>query len=376
MKIKPEKKVLKLEPTTVDLISEDIQEFLTVLGTQKKNLLAARLTMENILLDFMDHFGSDAEVTYVENNFLGKPYISISVEGEEFNPLEKDGDDEFGNWSSSLISNSDFTPIYSYEKGVNVITMRFSKKELNPIFKLLIAIVLASIVSLLKFSLPQSTMDYIVSDILGPINETFLGLMETFEVPLVFLSITCGIIGIGDSNVFGKIGRKMVIRFVGVIFVITAVAGFLFTLIFYRAGSTTEGSMAIKGGFKMILDIIPNGVLEPFVSGNTLQVAFVAIVIGVTLIILGTQVKTLQTIINESNRIIVYVTGYISKFLPGFIFFIILNIIWSGNLSRYLKMWKLFAAYIAVVIVIFVFCLFLVSFEEHVSVKIMIKKML
>ena len=120
MKIKPEKKVLKLEPITVDLISEDIQEFLTVLGTQKKNLLAARLTMENILLDFMDHFGSDAEVTYVENNFLGKPYISISVEGEEFNPLEKDGDDEFGNWSNAIFQNADYSPSYSFDKGVGL----------------------------------------------------------------------------------------------------------------------------------------------------------------------------------------------------------------------------------------------------------------
>ena len=38
-----------------------------------------------------------------------------------------------------------------------------------------------------------------------PLNDTFLGLMATVELPLLFFSVVCGILGIGNSAVFGKI---------------------------------------------------------------------------------------------------------------------------------------------------------------------------
>ena len=376
MKIKPEKKQFKLEPAAIDEISEDLQEFLQAIGTQKKNLLAARLAIEDILLDFMEKFGNDADLIYTENKFLGKPYITINVKGEEFNPLEKDDEGEFGNWSSSLIASSDFTPVYSYEKGTNTITMRFSKKSMNPIFLLVIAIVSAFLVSLIRFALPKATMDYILTDIINPLNEAFLGLMGTFEVPLIFLSITCGIMGIGDSSIFGKIGRKMILRFIGLVLAVTTVSGLIFGLLFLRINNDAGAEYNISGGFKMVLDIIPHGILEPFTSGNTMQAAFVAIVFGVTLVVLGKNVKSIQNIANESHMIITHLTGLVSKILPLFIFIIMLNIIWSGNIGVYLKMWRLLASFIGMVILTFTFFLLRVSYKEKVKAKILLKKML
>ncbi len=128
MKFTPTKNAYKLTPEAVDLVSEDISAFLTKLKAPRKNILEARLTVEEILLDFADKYGAEKEFTYIKNNFLGKPYITICVDGEPFNPLEKEGDDEFGNWSSALIQNADYTPSYSFNRGVNAVTMRFSKK--------------------------------------------------------------------------------------------------------------------------------------------------------------------------------------------------------------------------------------------------------
>ena len=137
MRITPDKKTYSLSPETVDIISDDVGSFLKELKTPRKIVIESRLTVEEILLGFMDEFGDEKEVTYVKNNLFGKPSITLSVNGEQFNPLEKEDDDEFGNWSSALINNAENTPSYSFNKGVNAITMRFSKKEMNPIFKLL-----------------------------------------------------------------------------------------------------------------------------------------------------------------------------------------------------------------------------------------------
>lgn len=376
MKFTPTKATYKLEPESVDLVSDDVQAFLTQLKAPKKNIIATRLSVESILLDFMERFGGDKSFTYIKNNFFGKPYLTISVDGEPFNPLEKEDDDEFGDWSSVLIQSADFTPAYSFDKGVNSITIRFSKKEANPIIKLFVAIVAALAVSLLRFVLPYETVVFIKDNLLDSFYNAFLGLMTTIEIPLVFLSVASGIIGIGDSTVFGKIGRKMVLRFVAVILFFTTIAGIFFSMLFTKFSAEGEGGLSIKVGIDLLLDLIPENLIEPITSGNTMQVVLMAVFIGVALVVLGNKSKTISNIIYEGNLIIVYITSIISKLLPVFIFIVLLDMIWSGSVSLFVDMWKPIAAFAVVLIILFVLMLLTVSAKENVKAKLLMKKML
>ena len=56
-------------------------------------------------------------------------------------------EDDFGNRTSALIQSAESTPAYSYEHGTNSVTMKFTKKSLNPLAKLFIAVGSAVIVS-------------------------------------------------------------------------------------------------------------------------------------------------------------------------------------------------------------------------------------
>ena len=376
MRFTPTKVTYKFIPESVDLVSDDIQSFLTELKAPKKNILATRLSVEEILLDLMDKYGEDKTFNYIKNNFFGKPYITITVDGEPFNPLEKENDDEFGDWSSALIQTADFTPSYSFDRGVNSITIRFSKKEANPIIKLFFAIVAAFLVSLLRFVLPAETIDYIETNLLDALRNAFLGLMTTIEIPLVFLSVSCGIVGIGDSTVFGKIGRKMVMRFIGVILLFTFLAGIVFSMLFTRFSATSRGGLSFKVGIDLLLKLVPENLIAPITSGNTMQVVLMAVIIGVSVVVLGSKAKTISNIICEGNKIIVYIASLISKLLPFFIFIVLLNMIWGGNLNEFLNMWKPIAAFVAVLIVIFFIMLVTVAAKEKVKATVLIKKML
>ena len=375
MRIKPERKIYKLAPESIDAVSEDVVSFLTELKAPKKNIIETRLSVEEILLDYMDKFGSETEFTYIKSNFLGKPYLTLSVSGEQFNPLEKE-DDEFGNWSSALINNADYTPSYSFSRGINSFTMRFSKKEMNPIFKLLIAIAAAFLVSLLAFVIPNESITYIKENVLDLFYNAFLGLMATIEIPLVFLSVACGIIGIGDRTVFGKIGTKLILRFVAIVVFFTTVAGVVFSIMFTSFSKVSEGRISLKVGLNLLLDLIPKNLIEPITSGNTMQVVVMAVVISITLVILGDKTKIISNALNEGNRIIVFIARFISKLLPVFIFIVLLDMIWSGNLKLFVDMWRPVAAFVAVLIVLFSIFLAWVSFKEKVSMKLLIRKML
>lgn len=377
MKFVPEKKELVLNGESVDYISEDVEEFLISLKTQKKNILTTRLTVEEILLEYLEKFDDKRKITYIKNNFLGKPYITINIEGEPFNPLERKEDvDEFGAFASNILQNADYAPSYSFDKGVNSITMRFSKKGINPIIKMIIAIISAILVSLLSFVLPKETVSFIKENLLTPLYNAFLGLMATVEFPLVFFSITCGIIGIGDSTVFGKIGRKMVMRFVGVIVTLTAFSGAIFAMMFTKLDDRTQTGVLLKGSVEMLLDIVPKSLIDPFTSGNTMQVVLFAIVTGVAVVVLGSRVKGVSKLIYECNRIVVYITEIICRMLPFFIFVIILNLIWSENLDHFKNMWKPIVAYIVVLVSMFILMFIYVAAKENVKFRILGNKML
>ncbi len=211
---------------------------------------------------------------------------------------------------------------------------------------------------------------------MDPLYNAFLGLMATIEIPLVFLSVACGIIGIGDSTVFGKIGRKLILRFVAIILLFTTAAGIAFSMIFTRFSEVSEGRISLKVGIEILLDLIPSNLIDPITSGNTMQVALMAIVISVTLVLLGGKAKTISNIINEGNGIIVYIARMICKLLPVFIFIVLLDMIWSDNIGVFLNMWKPIAAFAAALMLLFCIMLLVVSLKEKVSAKLLIKKML
>jgi Na+/H+-dicarboxylate symporter len=86
--------------------------------------------------------------------------------------------------------------------------MRFSKKETNPILKLLIAIVAAFLVLMLRLVLPADGIAFIEDSLLDPLYNAFLGLMATIEIPLVFLSVACGIIVLVTAPFSEKSGAR------------------------------------------------------------------------------------------------------------------------------------------------------------------------
>ncbi|MBR7061207.1 MAG: cation:dicarboxylase symporter family transporter [Eubacterium sp.] len=376
MRITPEKETFTLNPAAIDEVSAKVYDFLKKLKVQNKNILETRLTIEETLLEFMDRFGEGGSFTYVQSNLLGKPYISLDVEGDPYNPLEDEGDDDFGNWTSSLLANVDYTPSYSFNRGVNTITIRFSRKQTNPIIKLFLALAIAIIVSLLRFIVAPETITFIRENVLEPLYGAFLGLMATVEMPLVFLSIGCGIIGIGDSTVFGRIGRKMVLRFVTVILFLTSISGIIFSMFFTKFSSNESEMISVKAGIDILLGLIPKNLVDPLVTGNTMQTVVMAVVISIAIVMLGDKAKAISNIVNEGNRIIVFITGLISKLLPFFIFIIIVNMIWSGDIKLFINMWKPIVVYICVLIVTFLLMLITVSSKEKVPALLLIKKML
>lgn len=97
----------------------------------------------------------------------------------------------------------------------------------------------------------------------------------------------------------------------------------------------------------MILGIVPSSIVEPFSTGNTLQIIFLAMAMGITLITMSSKVGELIIGVDQFNNVVQYLMGAISKLVPFIVFLLITEMIWSSSLSLVLSMWKFFIAMIA-----------------------------
>lgn len=121
-----------LTAENIDLMSESIQEFLRSLKMNEKNILWIRLSMEEMLLKWQSHFGEECACHLATGSRLGRPYLTLTLAGEEFDP-SAGGEDEMDNWSERLLANLGLSPTFSYQKGTNRIQLMLNRKSRYPV---------------------------------------------------------------------------------------------------------------------------------------------------------------------------------------------------------------------------------------------------
>lgn len=367
-----------LTAENIDLMSESIQEFLRSLKMNEKNILWIRLSMEEMLLKWQSHFGEECACHLATGSRLGRPYLTLTLAGEEFDP-SAGGEDEMDNWSERLLANLGLSPTFSYQKGTNRIQLMLNRKSRNPVVSILFAIGLALLFGFLGQLLPNSVRSYINDVVLTSVYQAFLGLLTTIAGPMIFLSVVWGIYGIGDLASFGKFGKSMFLQLLMMLVLVTiAVMGG--SILFYSLSvSATGGGVSGQGGeglFQMVMQILPSNIVQPFLDGNSLQIIVIAIALGVAMLVMGNQAREISKVVEQLNQMIQYIMGLISKLLPVFVFVILLQRIWSDSLKDVLHAWKLLLGVILfgtfAVAVVFVY----VAIRLKVNMGILAKKLL
>lgn len=367
-----------LTAENIDSMSEYIQGFLQSMKMNEKNILRIRLSMEEMLLKWKDHFGEEHPCTLTAGVRLGRPYLMLSLKGEEFDPSEEE-EEEIENWSNRMLANMGLSPAFSYHKGNNQIQLVLKRKSSNPVVSILLAIALAILVGVVGRFLPTSVITYINDVILDSVYQGFLGLLTTIAGPMIFLSVVWGIYGIGDLAAFGKFGKNMFLQFLLMLTMITIFfmgASMPFFSLSFSGGGNGALNSGSEGLIQMVMQILPKNIVSPFLDGNSLQIIVIAIAVGVAMLVLGNQAKEISGVVEQLNQMVQFLMSQIAKLLPIFVFVILLQRIWSGSMKDMLNAWKLFVTVIVfgalTVGIVFVYA----SIRLKVKMRILAKKML
>lgn len=377
-KNQPETKVFTLENSSIDEASEYVQAFLVGQGTSGKEITRCRLSIEEIMSAWQSSLGAEKECTIVCRKRFSRLSIMLTALGERSDPYRAEENDADFAGGRNLLARLDLAAQFSYENGVNQVLLSPPGKPRNPIFSVAVSVGLALIVAALLAIFPAGLRGTVSDNIVSPLFTTLLNLLSTIATPMIFLAVCSGIYSIGDMALLGRVGKKLVLRFIVMTFVV--LIGVLLATVWLfpmrLSGSGVGNGAAALAIYQLLLDIVPQNIVSPFTEGNALQVIFMGCACGIGALVLGTRVSGLAQIAEQFHSLVQLLMGAIGRLVPLFVFTCILDLCISGGLERLTGVGKQILLCIAAIILIALGYAYVVSRKTGVSMPLLFEKLL
>jgi len=162
-----------------------------------------------------------------------------------------------------------------------------------------------------------------------PLGDGFIKLVKMIIAPVIFLTVASGIAAMGDLKKVGRVAGKALLYFL-VFSTLALFVGMLASHIVQPgaglhidpasldhktvANYVNQAHDATVTGF--LLNVIPTTIVSPFVSGDILQVLFVAVLFGIALAMVGERGKPVLNFITALSQPVFKLVGILMRAAP------------------------------------------------------------
>lgn len=206
------------------------------------------------------------------------------------------------------------------------------KKKLGLTTKIFIALAIGVLVGFLIKFLPNGFIKdtLLLNGIIKVLGKGFISAIKMLVVPLVFVSITCGVASLSNIKSLGRIGGRTLAFYLSTTAIAISIAIGLALIIKPGVGLDMSGIITkqpeigqTKPLSDVLLNIIPTNPIKSMVEGEMLQVIFFSVLFGSTISILGEKAKPVKNIMISLNEICLKMVNIVMKFAPFGIFALI-----------------------------------------------------
>ena len=333
---------IKIRPVEVSSISEClefIEKELKKAGVSTRLAVRAEITSEEMLLRLIENSTGEGSIRIQVKRMLGDTVINMSVKGNEFDlyggkkELSEDIDDEDAQSviRTFLLKANDSNLKYSHKDGVNSVRIMTGQSTVSSIKLTMGALALGILFGLiLKFIMPEALCAGVCDYLLTPVSTVFMNALKIVIAPVVFFSIVTCISGFGDLSELGRIGARVMGMYL-LTTVIAVVMSFFVTMLLspgrFGAALAMQGGQAVDINTNVdtsllntIINIVPSNFIQPFLESDTLQLIFLAVVVGIAVGRIGEYTPVLSGIFEACNSLFLTVTSMIAKFIPAAVF--------------------------------------------------------
>lgn len=226
------------------------------------------------------------------------------------------------------------------------------KKKIGLTTKIFIALLAGAVFGIvLCYMVPSGHVkdDIIVEGILYVIGQGFIRLMKMLVVPLVFCSLVCGSMAIGDTKKLGTVGVRTLIFYLFTTALAITVAlsvgniinpGIGLDMSAIKSNAAEVEEMVATSLSDTILNIIPDNPLNSLASGNMLQIIVFALIVGIILAKLGERTETVGNFFSQFNDIMMEMTMMVMSLAPVGVFCLIARTFANIGFSAFVPLAK------------------------------------
>lgn len=207
-------------------------------------------------------------------------------------------------------------------------------------------------------------MDTYVLGAAEGVGGMFVSLIKLLVVPLVFVSIVCGIVELKDITAFGRLGGKTFTLYI--LNTIIAIAAALTVGMIFQpgAGANLAGTVSetvtlttteTPDIFSLIVNIVPSNPVQAFANGDMLQIIFMAILTGLAIQALDSRGGPAIRTFKVANELMMKLVVLVMSLAPYGVFALMVQLGATLNAETLMSV----AGYVALVITMLVFWIFI-----------------
>lgn len=194
------------------------------------------------------------------------------------------------------------------------------------------------VINLFLFDL--SLKNLLVDGVLEIIGQIFMASLRMLVVPLVFVSLVCGVCSLKDTSKLGRIGGKAI----GLYLITTAVAiSFaIFVALVIAPGEgvnmTANTSFASKEApslAQVIIQMFPTNPFESFAQGNMLQVIVFALLFGIAIALSGKSGERIASFFEDLSVVIMRLVTILMNLAPYGVFALLATLFTTVSLATF-----------------------------------------
>jgi Na+/H+-dicarboxylate symporter len=225
------------------------------------------------------------------------------------------------------------------------------KKGLGLSTKIFISLIAGALLGIvIHYFVPESYVrdTIIVEGVFYVVGQGFIRLMQMLVVPLVFCSLVCGSMAIGDTKTLGKVGVKTIGFYLATTALAVTIALSIASLINPGIGLdmdavevadtvTTTTSTSLTD---TLLNIIPKNPISSMANGDMLPIIVFALFVGIMLAKLGNKASTVANFFSQFNDIMMEMTMTVMSIAPVGVFCLIARTFATVGFSAFKPMLK------------------------------------
>ncbi len=237
-------------------------------------------------------------------------------------------------------------------------------KKMNLTTKVLLGMALGIILGLF-FNLTGMNAEgtfinqFVVNGAFHIVGKMFVNMLKMLVVPLVFFSLICGVCGIGDIRMLGRVGSKSFALYMLTTAIAIATAILISASLGIGSGLDLETAASFSGKeapplSQVLIDIIPKNPVAAMANGDMLPIIFFSIMVGISMLMVGHKAKAFIEGAEIANEIMMKMVNIIMALAPYAVFALIAKAV--ANLG--LDLLASLAGYVLVLVGALMFHLF------------------